>query len=86
VQVQQRVLQRARAVTGARVHDETHGLVDHEQGRIGMHDVDRNGLGLHRHGRFELGIEHELLAAPEQRSGLGLLAADREPTGVDPAL
>ena len=71
VAMQQRVLQRARAIAGAGVHDEADGLVDDEQRVVGMDDGERDRLGSRFDGRFELGLERELLAAFEQQARLG---------------
>ena len=79
VRVQQRVLQRARAVARAGMHDEAHGLVDHEQRVVLVHDGERNRLGRDLDGRLELGLELELLAALEQRPGAGAAARDGQP-------
>ena len=84
VAMQQRILQRARTVAGARVHDEADGLVDDEQGVIGMDDRKRYRLGARFDGRFELGRKRELFAAFELEPRLGFAAFDFERPGVDP--
>ena len=42
------------------------------------------GSGFGRNGRFELGLERELLPAFEQQARLGAVAPDRQLTGIDP--
>ena len=85
VAMQQRVLQRARAIAGTGMDDEPDGLVDDEQRVIGVNDVERDRLGLRRDGRFELGLERELLPAFEQQARLGTVASDRELARIDPS-
>jgi hypothetical protein len=84
IAVQQRVLQRARAVPGAGVHDEADGLVDDEQGIVGVHDRQRYRLGPRLDGRFELRLQRQLFAAFDQHAGFGLAPADFERARVDP--
>src|SRR5688572_13558085 len=82
--MQERVLQRARAVPGPRVHDETDGLVYDEQGVVGVHDRKRYRLRLRLDGCFELGLQRELFAAMDPHASFGFAAADFERAGVDP--
>ena len=82
IAMQQRVLQRARAIAGTGVDDEPDGLVDDEQRVVGVDDDERDRLGFGRDGHFELGLERELLAAFEQQARLG---ARGPPTVSSPA-
>ena len=86
VEVEQRILQRARPVTRARMHDQADGLVDHEQRLVAVHELQRNRFGLDCDRRRELGCERELLAALQQRSRARRLARQRELARVDPGL
>ena len=84
IAMQQRVLQRARAIAGAGVHDEADGLVDDEQRVVGVDDRERYRLGPRFDCGFELGLERELLAALQQHARFGFAASDRQRPGVDP--
>ena len=66
------------------MHDQTDLLVDHEQSVVGMHDVERNRLGLRFDGGFELGLKRDLLAALYPHAGLGLAPAYAQRAGIDP--
>ena len=88
VEREQRVLQRARRDPGARMHDQPGRLVDHQQGRIAMHDPERHGrrTGVHAQIDRELRLDAQALARPHGVAALRDGTVEQHPTVIDPAL
>jgi hypothetical protein len=83
---QQRVLQRVFAITGARMHHQSGRLVEHQQFRILVHDVERQRLGADAQVSAELRLHHQPLAAADAVAAAHRLARKRHRTVANPAL
>ena len=83
---QQRVLEGVFAVAGARVNHETGGLVKHQQCRVLVDDIQRQGLGRDAGLEGKLRPYHESLAAADPVSGPYRPAVDADGPRADPAL
>ena len=62
VQAQQRILQRARAISRAGVYNQADGFIDHEHRCVLMNYREWNRFRRDRHDGLDLRIQHDLLA------------------------
>ena len=82
----QPVQQRARPVARAGVHHETGRLVHHQDLRVLVEHVQREGLGLDHGGVAHRHVTGDHVARADQAGGLGPAAVDGDQPAVDPPL
>ena len=86
VEIQERILQRSVRVTRRRVDDQPGRLVDHNQVRIGMQEVQGNGLRPHRVGRLNRRVYDQAFATTHPLADLAAKTVERELAAPDPLL
>ena len=88
IDLQKRILQRATAISGARMNHEPGRFVDHVDGRIAMQDFERHRSrpGNHAVIRLEEGLNLHMLTGANELAAAGFARIERHSTLVYPAL
>ncbi len=84
--IHERVQQGARPVAGRRMHHEPRRLVDDQQHRVFVKDLDRNGLGRDRQRLAHGNVARDDIARADALRGLRAAAIDGDETPLDQPL